>query len=484
MAADSHLARASERIAEKIGLHFPPERWTDLRRGLQQAAPEFGLLDASACSEWLANTTLSKAQWQLLATHLTVGETYFFRDKSTYETLATKVLPPLIHARRNGERRLRIWSAACCTGEEPYSLAILLSQVLPDFAQWNVTILGTDINERFLQKAAAGVYGEWSFRDAPPDLKPRYFRRLPNGRYAIIPEIKRRVTFAHLNLVEDVFPSLATDTNAMDLILCRNVLMYFSQPQMRKVIGNLRRALLDGGWLAVSPSEVSQAMFPGFQTENFPGVILYRKNEARTREDAGKKSSPFGSIDTHRLPAVPWTPPTLSPPPPPPPVHQALRTAEQFYSEGRFTEAVEILLSAKAITTAEEYSLLARALANQGQLSVALEWCDRWLAADKLVASAHYLRAMILQELGSVEHAGQALQRALYLEPKLILAHFALGNLARTAGRAIDAERHFANALTLLRTHPAEETLPESDGLKAERLMEIITSLTALETVP
>jgi len=493
---DPVLSRISDRIAQTMGLHFPPERWSDLQRGLARAAVELGFADEAACAQWLVSATPTKAQWQVIAGELTIGETYFFRDRMTFDVVANRVLPELVQQRRNTERRLRLWSAACCTGEEAYSLAILLSQVIPDIKDWHVTILATDINERFLRKAAAGVYSEWSFRDTPPEFKARYFERTPDGRYAILPEIKQRVTFAQMNLVEDVFPSLTTDTNAMDIVFCRNVLMYFTHPQLRKVIGNLRRSLLEGGWLAVSPSEVSQQWFASFKTESFPGVFLYRKG---------------GGLE----PSVPaWTPPAFEPPPyfaprpavevplpstppePPPAVPAAssvelepppprAEVAARLYEEGYFAEAADTLLYAQPPPSgALEFSLLARALANQGQLSEARAWCDRWLAADKLDASAHYLRAVILQELGEHDAAGQALQRAVYLRPEQVLAHFALGNLARSTGSSTEAGRHFRNALRLLKSQPPDEPLPESDGLTAGRLTEIITSLVALEATP
>src|SRR3990172_1428696 len=160
---------------------------------------------------------------------------------------------------------------------------MLLHQAIPDLADWHVTILATDINARFIRKAVAGSYGEWSFRDAPIGFKEGYFSRTDDGHYAIRPEIKKLVTFEHVNLVEDVYPSLATNTNAMDVIFCRNVLMYFTPEQTRKVIGNLHHALMEGGWLAVSPSEASQALFMQFVTLNCPGVILYQKGDAGSR---------------------------------------------------------------------------------------------------------------------------------------------------------------------------------------------------------
>src|SRR5262249_27845182 len=139
--------RLSELIARGTGLHFPPERRRDLLRGLTSAAEELGFADVAECADGLLKTSLSSEQLHTLASHLTIGETYFFREPRTFEALANTVLPALIQRRRGRDQRLRLWSAACATGEEPYSLAILLRQLLPDWEDWRVTILATDINQ-------------------------------------------------------------------------------------------------------------------------------------------------------------------------------------------------------------------------------------------------------------------------------------------------------------------------------------------------
>ena len=502
--SDTLWSQLSEFVAERIGLHFPPERRDDLKRGLTSAAVEFGFADVAVCAEWLLSAALTKAQIQQLAGHLTVGETYFFREKKAFDVLAGSVLPEMIRSRRNGELRLRIWSAACCTGEEAYSLAMLLDQVIPDLPDWQVTILATDINERFLQKAIAGVYGEWSFREVRAGFKERYFERTGDGRYSILPEIRKRITFAHLNLVEDVYPSLATDTNAMDVIFCRNVLMYFTLPQARKVMRNLRRALVEDGWLVVSPSEGSQAFFSRFVPVNFPGVILYQRDDSKVRTDQRRPPEPRGETDEFILPAfetlLPGVPPmpaglptepTLLPPPESPSQPEAAPTpfalAASLYQQGRYAETTDLLLASFAADEAPDpqaFSLLARALANQGKLADALAWCDRWIAADKLNSSGHYLRAVVLQEIGDNEPAGRSLQRAIYLDPDFVLAHFALGNLARKCGRVHEGDKHLTNALQLVRLRQTNDLLPESDGLTAGGLTEIISSILDLQTTP
>ena len=461
----------SEFVAEKMGLHFPPERWSDLQCGLERAAAELGFDDVEVCADWLLSAPLTSAQLQTLASHLTIGETYFFREKQTFEVLAHRVLPDLIHSRRGREQRLRLWSAGCCTGEEAYSLAILLQQLLPDLADWQVTILATDINPHFLRKAVAGSYGEWSFRDAPVGFKELHFHQNKAGRYVVAPKIKAMVTIEHLNLVEDGYPSLANDTNAMDLIFCRNVLMYFTPAQTRKAIGKLHHSLREGGWLAVSPCEASQTLFSQFAMRNFPGVVLYQKSEREAGRAPGfpPAVSPLSNwpIADFGWNAEPAELHALTPPPEPPiqpPAPMEPPTAPAPASP--------------------EFSTLARALANQGKLAEALTWCDRWIAAEKLNAAGHYLRAVVLLEQGDPEQARRSLQRAIYLHPDFVLAHFALGNLARRGGRNGEADKHFANALHLLARLQPDTLLPESDGLTAARLTETITALTSLEPAP
>ncbi|HEY4487538.1 MAG TPA: protein-glutamate O-methyltransferase CheR, partial [Candidatus Paceibacterota bacterium] len=279
-----------------MGLHFPQERRRDLVRGIEAAALEFGFDSKERCIEWLLSSPLRKDQIEILASYLTVGETYFFRDKHTFDALEQTILPELIRRRRDQDRRLRIWSAGCCTGEEAYSIAIQLSQCLPNHADWNITILATDINPDFLQRASAGRYGEWSFRSSPAWIKDRYFRKISGSRYEILPHLKKMVTFSYLNLAADTYPSLINNTNAMDVILCRNVLMYFAPAQVKKARQNFYRALVPDGWLIVSAVETSPLLFDDFSTVSFPGALLYRKFTAASKPMDVDLSSPAFKI--------------------------------------------------------------------------------------------------------------------------------------------------------------------------------------------
>jgi chemotaxis protein methyltransferase CheR len=470
---DHQLSGLSEFLAARTGLHFPRERWEDLRRGIASAARELDQPDAESCIRWLLSAPVTQNLIEALANHLTVGETYFFRERRSFEVLEEHVLPELL-SRRQGQRRLRIWSAGCCTGEEPYSVAMLLDRLIPDLRRWDVTILATDINPRFLRQAAQGAYSEWSFRDTPAWVRERYFRKRRDGRYEIHPRIRGMVTFSYLNLAADVYPSFLNSTDAMDVIFCRNVLMYFAADRVKEVVQNLYRSLTDGGWLIVGPAETSHTVFAAFMGVEFPGAILYRKFVgAWTRAAAVGHPAPVWVGQ-----AAVSDPPALVAPPMPA-VEDTTLTAGPDEAPPEPDHPVAEPEASLPPTPAdhEEPSLMARVCANRGRLDEAIAWCEKAIAADKLNPAHHYLFASIQQERGQNDVATRSLRQALYLDPDFVLAHFALGNLHRSQGKRREAERHFRNALSLLRARPHDQVLPESEGLTAGRLGEIIASL-------
>src|SRR4030042_1729777 len=164
-----------------------------------------------------------EALLQRLSDYLTARGGLHFAKRS-WKELKQKMTA----ARPKTEKRLRFWSAGCSTGEEPFSLAILLDKLIPDLKDWNVTILATDINTGAIRKAEEGTYSDWSFRDNPPWFKEHYFEKVDGSHHRLLPRIRKIVTFWYLHLSEDHYPALQNNTNAMDFIFCRNVLMDFA----------------------------------------------------------------------------------------------------------------------------------------------------------------------------------------------------------------------------------------------------------------
>jgi len=249
------LLQLSEQLARQMGLHYPVNHWSDLERGIKAAVPALGMKNVETCVRHILSASLARPQIEVLARHLTVGETYFFREKKVLHILEERIFPELIRACAHEGRTLRIWSAGCCTGEEPYTIAMMLDRLIHPSAEWNAIILATDINPAFLQKATDGLYNDWSFRDAPVWMKGRYFKKRKNGQFEILPDIRKRVTFSYLNLAENTYPSAANGTDATDVIFCRNVMMYFDEPEQRRLVDKFYRCLNPDGYLFVGHAE-------------------------------------------------------------------------------------------------------------------------------------------------------------------------------------------------------------------------------------
>lgn len=486
--ANAQLARVSELIEKRLGLHFPPSRLSDLQRALGRAVRELGTGDGGLDDiERKLSGGLASNELDVLVAHLTVGETYFFRERCVFDALRSHILPELIGLHSTGNRRLRIWSAGCCTGEEAYSLAILLEDLIPDIEQWDVTVLASDLNPRFLQVATEGIYKEWSFRDTLPSLRSRHFRKLPDGRYELVGRARHCVRFVRLNLAENTFPSPTSGTSGLDLILCRNVLMYFSPRQIEDVISRLHSCLVEGGWLVVSPTEVSQHNFRHFRQENHAGAILYRKlppDRPMRLEVADEEAAQKMPDQVLPLPQPRRSSPRRMRPAKtkalPAPVGGYDR-AEAFHASGRGGEAEEAVLEflRDHPNHASALALRSRIAADRGRLTEALEWCGRSIAADRLEAATHHLHASVLEELGRDADAEAALRTALYLDPDFVPAWLSLGNLALKRQDKAHARRCFDTVLALLKSRPADEELSGFDGLTAGRVAEIARSMIA-----
>lgn len=481
------ISRLSDHLSTHMGLHFPEKRWGELRKKMSAAMETFDYKSEEEFTHWLLSAPLTQHQVELLACRLTVKETYFFRENQTFEALKKSILPELISMRRKTDRRIRIWSAGCSTGEEPYSIAILLTELIPDIRDWNITILATDINPDALQTAKKGIYSEWSFRDTSLGVKEQYFDGIGNGHYAIRSLFKEMITFFYLNLSEDTYPLLSNNTNAMDFIFCRNVLMYFAPERVQTVLQRFHQALLDRSHLIVSVVEASPLLSAQFIPVRFNGTTLYKKDNGRVNEAKINPVPPSFTAEELVKRADQPKPPKLSGKPRLKETKATKLTAKTLtpyeealdsYQSGRYEEAERSLvrmLSANQ-NSLQAIILLARALANQGKLADALSWSEKAISADKLNPGLYYLRATVLEEQGKPQEAIASLTRALYLDPDFVLAHFSLSNLTERLGKHAESRKHLRNTAELLSRYRPDEILPESGEITAGRLAEVLRS--------
>jgi chemotaxis protein methyltransferase CheR len=479
-------------IVERSGLHFPDKRRQDLERGLAQALARSGCANAEAYYQLLAGKPTDGPEWESLIGQVTIGETYFFRDRGQIEALRQHILPDLIAQKRALTRQLRIWSAGCASGEEPYSIAMLLRELLPDLATWSITLLATDINQEALEKARAGRYGDWSFREEGWErMRERYFTH--HGKeWQLAQEVRDMVTFAYLNLGEDPYPSMANNTVAFDVILCRNVTIYFAPDRVRHVVDRMYEALAEGGWLVVGHSEPSPVTYTRFEAQSFPGTILYQKtgrpprfdmswlaSVERTPEAARPVTTPAAPFRLPKAEAVPAAPapapaPVRAPVPaaPPPPPASPLADVMTLLAQGRTDEALEQLhrVLDRDPKCAPAYFMVGKMRANAGLWEEARRWFEQALGLDPLLTEAHFLLSLVHSQEGNLEAALAAMKRVVYLDRNTILGHFCLANLYQEAGNRPRARKSLENTAVLLAGVPEDTVIPWSDGMTAGRL--------------
>lgn len=451
------VATIRDYISEHYGIHYPQGRLPELSRRLDSFCIRIGQSDLDDCISPLLTGTMAETDRNQLIETLTVGETYFFREPEAIEAIIGTIVPALA---KQGERRLRIWVAGCATGEEAYTVAMLLHSRQRDLDNWNISILATDINSTFLAKAREGLYTQWSFRTIPTHYKSRYFHKRPDGRYKLDETIRHMVRFEQINLVNGHFPSPLNNTQDCDLILCRNVLMYFSAETIRITTARLARALNNRGWLIVSQTECSDYFTNDFDTVQSGNIFLYRKKGTATPEDQILER-PVVSTTTRRSHAS----------------KPAAHTNGAPTSANNATQNPQVQRPAPTdleTSSPEDLFRQARTLADEGQLDQACACCEKGLEVFPLSLHGHYLHAAILQELGQINKARAALRKVLYLDSNFVMASYTLGAIEQRLGNQREALNYFDKSARILRAYGNDDLIPETEGLTVGHLKEFI----------
>lgn len=439
-------------LIDHTGLAYYADKDEDLGERL---AERFKALDLSTPVRYLDYLRQTPAELAALIEQLTIGETYFFRYREQFDTLRDRILPELLAARPAG-RPLRIWSAGCASGEECYSLAILLARHWPELPEAAAEILATDINGAFLELARRACYRDWSFRQSDEDFRERYFDSVKEEErpcWRLRPHWRQRVRFLRQNLIQDEPPG-----SGFDLIMCRNVLIYFDAATQRRLIERFYASLRPSGWLVLGPSELSPLASRPFLPQPLASLSCYQR-EPLTQVKGQPESLSAQAVPP---PAAPkpkpdWRPAVRAPQPP----------------------AASAAPPASA-TSAEAPATLAslRALADRGRLDEAEARCRELLARDELNADLHYALAQLLSGRGRDEDVLTQLQRTIYLDHRHVLAHYRLGLLLRKRGQAEAAARAFRNAARLLAGRDDEAML--LDELSIGQLRALLRSQGAL----
>lgn len=452
------------------------------------------------------NTLKSYQEWEKLIVLFTNNESYFFRDKGQLNLLKNQIFPELIK-RNQAQKTMRICSAGCSTGQEPYTLAILLKELLPDFRQWNLLILGVDLDHQAIEEAAKGIYEPWSFRGVDEDIKQRYFQKI-NNQYHLSPEIKKLVRFQSVNLVQDLFPESQSELREMDLILCRNVFIYFESSAIAKVLDKIYHTLQPSGYFLTGHTELSAQKLNQFNKIAYAESIVYQrpsegkilsaKSQKFTEEkqiiikpqektinyqlnSPGKKPKPIKNLlNVNNLKINSDFPlnqkssilPQSS-------IKTLFLEVESLWTQESYHLVLEKLEKIIQIEpdNFKAYYLLGQAQANIGQYEQAVKSCQKALKIDSFAINPYYLLAKIAEEQGNLTEAKRILKQIIYLEADSVGAYLDLSHIYEQEGDRQRADKMRESALTILRQLPPDTKIKERGNIRAFELLEHFLNL-------
>ena len=264
-------------IYKRSGIFFTDQEKYVLENRLLRHIEEGGFDDFEKYVDFLRHDPLRDKEFSSLFDLVTTKETSFFRDANQLQAFESVVLPPIVkEAEEKGCKKLRIWSAPCSTGEEPYTLAMLLLNKFPKIQDsgWDIEIHGSDISECVLQSARRGEYNDYSIRNVPPPYLDRYFTKNGNGKYNVRPEVRGMVRLSNINLFDNLKLRMF---RGMNIVFCRNMLIYFDEAAKKRVIANIYDSLAPGGYLFIGHAESLFNISRAFKLVNINNILIYQK---------------------------------------------------------------------------------------------------------------------------------------------------------------------------------------------------------------
>jgi chemotaxis protein methyltransferase CheR len=437
--ADPLFPELKARVIKKTGLAYYHDKENDLARILAARLESLGYADCAAYAAHLDGKE-GGGEMDELISELTIGETYFFRHPEVFTALRKHIIPEILQ--RNAARKsLSVWSAGCSSGAEAHSVSILLSREFSSaMAGWKTSIIGTDIDKKFLAQAKSGLYQDWAIRTTSEGERAAYFERTPKG-WQLRPKFREAVSFACHNLIEDALPNPDLGLADLDIIFCRNVAIYFSREQIRRLMDRFYDSLREGGWLVTGPAEIGADRPSGFNPVDLDGLIVFQKGERPAR-----------APDTFWAPVYDLSDEPLLLPAWPSPVEEP--------QAGMDTEAQE---------QEDDASLLER-LSERGQWLAAQAPARRILAQTDAGLELTLKAVQVLVEIGDFAQAEQVLKRLLFIDRKCQMAYYHLGILLSCQGDEKMARKAFRNAYDLAAQRPVGEAVPGAEGLTAGKL--------------
>lgn len=458
---DEYRALA-ELVERRTGLVLGQQRQREIESRLSKSVPdgEAGSLVHAAYN--------SQEALQQVVNRLTIGESSFFRNQPHFEALEKYVLPDIIQ-RRDADRTIKIWCAGCSRGQEPYSIDIFLREKFPEIRRWKRVIVASDINTEYLTHAAKGIYHQWDLRGVDERLRERYFTRQSDGSFRLAQEVVRAVTFKQYNMVDFPYHTIG-EPETFDLVLCRNVLIYFGPRTSARIVSEIGTMLRPGGYFFVGHSETYS------ETESLR--ICLTNETYYYRRDTDNKSRPSQRARRRSLLLIPGVgnrsqiPPPLSRPTAKPPKLSIHPFPSHTKPPRRRSSPPIAIEPINEVTRALEK---AAKCANQGKLEIAAGLLDSLSTGiGKVDHRVYFMVGIVANQRNLIQKAIESFKRAIFLDKAFALGHFYLAILYEREGKARIANKHFRNVAKLLEKIPDDLVLEGSQDLSVGRLKQIV----------
>jgi chemotaxis protein methyltransferase CheR len=440
-------------IKSRLGINIQQGQVDTLLKTIADACDKFDCEPSEFLDVLKTSTNVSPAI-DYITTNITIGETYFFRDKRQMKLLEEFVLPKIINEKRNTNNlSIRIWSAGCSSGEEIYTLAMLLRELIPDIDGWSIFLLGTDINTKQLHKAVTGEFSEWSMRSIPPYYKNKYFS-YDGKSYKLAKKIRSMAEFAYLNLNDDIYPSILNNTNAHDLIVCRNVLIYFDDQSISNLMKKITLCLVQHGFLLLGASDPVNLKVNYLVRHPENATLLMRASPGEIHQH--EKQNHIIQPATEEIEELEEKPPLR---------HAKIEKKTEGIVERKVQRKHKPTIR-KVVDPLE--------LANQGKLQEAVNAFIKCIEEQKTNKQLYLDLAMTLVELNRFGEAEDALKKAIYIDSKFVMAHFQLGMLKMRHNSKSEGLKYLNNALRIAKKESPDTEVEGNPGMLYGKLAEIL----------
>ncbi len=490
---DEDVQLFQDLIREKSGMDLQGNRLDSLRAGIYSRMESIGLANPSQYYSFLRFDPAGQEELEEFLSYMTINETYFFRNTAHFAALRNHVLAKNIKENKDGI--LKIWSAGCSTGEEPYSIAMTILDLTQNRKDLKIEILGTDVDKEALAKAEQGIYRKRALRVTKKKYKDAYFIK-NNGSFEIDGSLRDIARFEYFNLMETSYPKPSQGN--WDIIFCRNVIIYFNKESVRHVVNSFHRVLADSGHLFMGHSETLDRVSREFSPIEVNGAFIYVKTPYRDTIAASKTAvseppPPAKPWEEMRELIIPQNSSESSEPgiPKQNDVSQKIDPTEQEQdAESIYMEASRLLAQERfdeALDKAETYMelkpddarghLLAGTIyGGRGLYERSVNEFERSIELEPLLTEAHYLLGVMYQRADQATEAINEFKKAIYIDANCVLPYFGLACLCHSNGMKGDAAREYNNAIKILEKMEDDEILRFSGGLTVKILMQICRS--------